>query len=230
MNGNGSNQGPIETREIKPRDPKDPMATATHDGQWYTYEEVQELKRRERETRYWKETREGWEKTEAGQLCLAFYQAFQAYRNYMNENPHAIFTPMGPRVDNFDEHKLFEAGLKVLEEHRREREETLRKNLEKAQRAARCQHIHTNGEQCGAPRVRGKKLCHMHERIEEAKAEALDLGSMEDPDSIQVAIQRLQKAIIDGKLTGKQVGQLAYTIQLAAWNVKRTSFGKEAIG
>jgi hypothetical protein len=58
----------------------------------------------------------------------------------------------------------------------------------------------------------------------------LDLGSMEDPDSIQVAIQRLQKAIIDGKLTGKQVGQLAYTIQLAAWNVKRTSLGKEAIG
>src|ERR1051326_9133180 len=164
MNGNGSNQGPIETREIKPRDPTDPMATATHNGQWYTYEVARELKRREQEARHWKETREGWEKTEAGQLCLAFYQAFLAYKSYMNEHPHAIFTPKGPRVDNFEEHQLFEAGLKVLENVRREREETLRKNLEKAQRAARCQHIHTNGEQCGAPPGRGREAFPMHER------------------------------------------------------------------
>ncbi len=46
---------------------------------------------------------------------------------------------------------------------------------------------------------------------------------MEDPDSIQMGIQKLQAAIIDGKLEGKLVGQLAYTIQLAAWNVMRTS-------
>ena len=223
MNGNGSNQGPIETREIKPRDPTDPMATATHKGQWYTYEEARELERREEEARHWKETREGWEKTEAGQLCRAFYQAFQAYKKYMEEHPFAIYTPKGPRVTAFDEHKLFEAGLKVLEQDRHEREETLRKNLEKAQRAARCRHVHANGDQCGAPRVRGRKLCHMHERMEELKAEKLDLGPMEDPDSIQMGIKKLQSAIIDGKLDSKQVGQLAYTIQLAAWNVMRTS-------
>jgi hypothetical protein len=226
MNGNGVNQEPIETREIKPRDPRDTMATAMHNGQWYTCEEARELKRREIRAFETKDNREKWEKSEAGQLCMAFYQAFQAYRKYMEENPSKIHTPYGSLV-NYDEHKLFEAGLKVMEQDRREREETARKNLEKAQRAARCQHVHTNGDQCGAPRVRGKKLCHMHERIEEAKAEALDLGSMEDPDSIQVAIQRLQKAIIDGKLTGKQVGQLAYTIQLAAWNVTRTSMVQE---
>ena len=113
-----------------------------------------------------------------------------------------------------------------MEQDRSERAEKDRKNLEKAQRAARCQHIHANGEQCGAPKVRGKKLCHMHERMEQTKAERLDLGPMEDPDSIQMGIQKLQAAIIDGKLDAKQIGQLAYTIQLAAWNVMRTSMVK----
>ena len=87
--------------------------------------------------------------------------------------------------------------------------------------------MHANGDQCGAPRVRGRKLCHMHERMEETKAEKLNLGPMEDPDSIQMGIQKLQAAIIDGKLDGKQVGQLAYTIQLAAWNVMRTSMVRD---
>lgn len=233
MSTNGIDQESIETREIKPRNPQDPTATALYKGQFYTREEAAELKRREFEVRYWKETREGWEQTEAGQLCIAFYQAFQAYKNYMEEHPDAIFTPQGPRVDRFDEHKLFEAGLKVLEQDWREKEETARKNLEKAQRAARCQHMHLNGEQCGAPRVRGKKLCHMHERMEESKAESANLvtminaWSMEDPDSIQAAIQGLQRAIVGGKLTTAQVGQLAYTIQLAAWNVTRTSWMQE---
>jgi hypothetical protein len=65
----------------------------------------------------------------------------------------------------------------------------------------------------------------MHDRLEEAKTEmlALDLGPMEDADSIQMGIKKLQRAIIEGKLDHRQVGQLAYTIQLAAWNVTRTS-------
>jgi hypothetical protein len=225
MNGNGVNQGPIETREIEPRDRwRDPLATTEFQNQWYTAEEAAELKRRFniRQAAYRKQIRDNWERSPQGELCLAFYSAFLAYKDYLEQNDRARWTPDGPIVD-YDEHKLFQQALRIAAEHDQERSETLRKNLEKAQRAARCQHIHTNGEQCGAPRVRGRKLCHMHERIAEAKAEALDLGSMEDPDSIQVSIQKLQKAIIDGKLTGKQVGQLAYTIQLAAWNVTRTS-------
>jgi hypothetical protein len=179
-----------------------------------------------------KENREKWEESEAGRLCIQFYEAFRAYEKYIQEHPRAIFKYSGERV-NYDEHKAFEQALKFMDRDRCEREEMARKNLEKAQRAARCQHVHTNGEQCGAPRVRGRKLCHMHERMEEAKAESLSLAaminswSMEAPDSIQAAIQRLQRAIIEGQLTAKQVGQLAYTIQLAAWNVTRTSWMRE---
>src|SRR5262249_33497723 len=123
----------------------------------------------------------------------------------------------------YEEHLLFKEGLSVLDDHRKERDEKLRRNLEKAQRAARCQHEYLSGEQCGAPRMKGKRLCRMHDRLEEAKAVKLDLGTMEDPDSIQLGIKKLQGAIIDGKLDSKQIGHLAYTIQLAAWNVTRTS-------
>ena len=62
----------------------------------------------------------------------------------------------------------------------------------------------------------------MHERLEDRTVK-LDLGPMEDADSIQVGIKKLQGAIIEGTLDPRQVGQLAYTIQLAAWNVGRTS-------
>ncbi len=225
LNGNGVDQVPIGQREIKPRDPNDPLATTTYKGQFYSREEANELIQREAHAKAVEYNRKSWEQSEAGRLCIAFYDAFRAYEKFLQEFPHAFFNHFGKRLD-FKEHLAFEQSLKFMEQDRRERAEKDRRNLEKAQRAARCQHIHANGEQCGAPRVRGKRLCHMHERMEQTKAERLDLGPMEDPDSIQMGIQKLQAVIIDGKLDAKQVGQLAYTIQLAAWNVMRTSMVK----
>lgn len=231
MDGNGVDSGPIETRHIEPRDRwKDPLATTQFQNRWYSAEEAAELKRRFdiHMTAYRKQIRDNWERSPQGQLCLAFYNAFLAYKDYLDKNERGRWTPDGPIV-KYEEHNLFEEALRMAARHNQERAETLRKNLEKAQRAARCRHVHANGEQCGAPRVRGRKLCHMHERMQEMKPEkpGLDLGPMEDPDSIQMGIKKLQAAIIDGKLEGKLVGQLAYTIQLAAWNVMRTSLVKD---
>lgn len=227
MNGNGADQVPIEQREIKPRDPSDPLATDVYKGQFYSREERNELTERDSHAAAVKYDRKSWEKSEGGRLCIAFYDAFRAYEKYLQQFPRAVFNHFGKRRDD-DEHKVFEQALKFMEQDRRERAEKDRKNLEKAQRAARCRHVHANGDNCGAPRVRGRKLCHMHERMQETKAARLDvdLGPMEDPDSIQMGIQKLQAAIIDGKLDAKQIGQLAYTIQLAAWNVMRTSMMK----
>ena len=216
MNENEMNTD-IRTRDIRPRQQGDPKAERNWNNQWYSEEEVAELQRRYRQA-----GKDKWEQTEHGKLCLAFYNAFHAYRKYLEENAFARRTPHGYAVD-YDEHKLFEQGLRMVENLKWERQETLRRNLEKAQKAARCRHVHLNGNQCGAPRVKGKKLCHMHERMEETKSEKIDLGPMEDPDSIQMAIRKLQGAIIEGKLDQRQIGQLAYTIQLAAWNVTRTS-------
>ena len=170
-----------------------------------------------------KKFRQEWEQTGGGQLCLAFYDAFKRYKDYLDSHSGETALPSGPISNKYDEHTVFQKCLSTLESYKREREEMLRRNLEKAQKAARCQHLFLSGEQCRAPRMRKKKLCRMHERMEEAKAVKLDLGPMEDPDSIQVGIRKLQAAIIDGKLDSKQIGHLAYTIQLAAWNVTRTT-------
>jgi hypothetical protein len=156
----------------------------------------------------------------AGQVVSGAVCGFSGLQGVSGEQSACTTDDWGYEVD-FDEHKLFEHGLRAVDEHRHERAEKLRKNLEKAQAAARCQHEHVNGNQCRAPRVKDGKLCHMHQRLEEAKSEKLDLGPMEDPDSIQVGIKKLQGAIIEGTLDARQVGQLAYTIQLAAWNVGR---------
>lgn len=230
MNENEMNQAPIEQREITPRKRwEDPLATTPFEGEWYSAEEVAELERRfeVRQAAYCQELRKNWEESEHGKLCLKFYEAFMAYKRYFETHESAKWVPRGPLVD-YDEHMLFEEGLKMAADHRREQEEKRRRNLEKAQRAARCVHIHMSGERCGSPRVRGRKLCYMHERLEEAKNQTMDLGPMEDPDSIQVGIKKLQGAIIDGKLDARQIGHLAYTIQLAAWNVTRTSMVREA--
>jgi hypothetical protein len=207
----------IQEREIKPREQGDPKATVNWNNRWYAPEEVAELQRR-----YRQKGKTQWEQTTQGKLCVAFYGAFLEYKKFLEQHEYAKRNPHGQTVD-YEEHMLFEAGLRMIESHQREREEALRRNLAKAQQAARCRHTHMNGKQCGAPRVKGKKLCHVHERMEQVKTASLDLGPMEDPDSIQLGIRMLQGAIIEGKLDYRQVGQLAYTIQLAAWNVMRTS-------
>ena len=218
---------------IQPRDRlTDPKATVNVFGNWYAPEEVDEVMRQheERRAEYDRRGKEEWSRTPQGRLCLEFYEKFMEYKKYLEEHPHAWNRPDGPKVD-FVEHQLFEQGLRMVSDYQEERAERDRKNLERAQRAARCEHRHTGGERCGSPRIKGTKLCYMHTRLEEAKAVKLDLGPMEDPDSIQVAIKKLQAAVIDGTLDHKQVAQLAYLIQLAAWNVTRTRVGmRESIG
>jgi hypothetical protein len=172
--------------------------------------------------RYKKYMREHWEKSEHGKLCLAYYEAFHALRTYCEKYGFPSAAPTD-HVTGYDEYQLAEEGLRIGEQLKQKRDEKLRKNLERAQNAARCQHVFLNGDVCSSPRIRGKKLCRMHARLEEAQALKLDLGPMEDPDSIQIGIKKLQAAIIDAKLDAKQIGHLAYTIQLAAWNVMRTT-------
>ena len=220
---NAGNENSIEEKEIQPRDYRDPKAQVNILGFWYAKEEVEQVQRQNarREVEARKKRREKWLETEQGKLCLAFYQAFQEYKKYLEQHLHIPGGAHGAPLD-FEEHKFFEQGLLMMENHQEERAERDRKNLERAQKAARCEHDFVDGERCRAPRMKGKKLCRMHERMEEAKALRLDLGSMEDPDSIQIAIKKLQAAVIDGVLDNKQVAALSYLIQLAAWNVTRT--------
>jgi hypothetical protein len=233
MEENGQNGAEFPNKfngiEIKPREKDDPLAQVRWHGPTGEFlvsrEEAEELTRRShlQADALKKEQKEEWLASAGGQICTKFWNAFREYEDFLQENPEARHMAMGWNDKYYDEHQLFEEGLKVMATYADERAETRRKSLEKAKKSARCQHLHVSGEQCGSPKMRGRKLCYMHERMEEARSATLDLGPMEDPDSIQIAIRKLQSAIIEGKLGPRQVGQLAYTIQLAAWNVTRTT-------
>jgi hypothetical protein len=228
MDANQSQENEVPKKLILPREQGDPKAQVRVDGELYARDEVEDVLRQkkaqqvERIASYQKRMREKWLETEQGKLCLALYQAFLQYKKFLAEHEYARRGPDGAALE-FEEHKLFEQGLRAVEYCRAERVERDRKNLERAHMAARCEHKFTDDARCRAPRMKGKKLCRMHDRMEEAKALKLDLGPMEDPDSIQIAIKKLQAAVIDGVLDHKQVSSLSYLIQLAAWNVTRTS-------
>lgn len=208
----------------------DPEATYNYMGKWYAPYEIEEVKKQYAEM--WAENQnksyEEWCKTPHGMLCLELYAKFQEYKKFLEEHPWAR-DPHGI-LSGFDEHELFAGALKEVSRHEAERAERNRKNLEKAQMAARCEHVFMGGERCGSPRVRGSKLCRMHDRLEEAKTTKLDLGPMEDPESILVAIKRLLSAILEGTVDSKLVGQLTNLIQVAAWNVRAMRRANQAIG
>jgi hypothetical protein len=188
------------------------------DGEmYYSQEEINEYyrKRAEASDAYIQGLRERWLATPQGKLCIEFYRKFQEYKEFLEKHPVAPFDPML----RFPEHQLFEEGLRLVTEWERDRAANDRDKLCRARAAARCEHLHADGRQCGSPRMRGKKLCYKHDRMEEARAVKLDLGLMEDAESIQLAIMKLQRAVIDGLIDDKQSGRLAYLIQLAAWNV-----------
>lgn len=224
-NGNGQS-GENAQSEEKSRRPEpvssDYQGPIYCDAQMWRLEDKDAVIRmREEADRRW---RDDWLNTTSGKLCLEFYQKFQEYKKYLEDHPREWGGQRGKKATDFTEHQLFELGLREIQRQKDEREERDRKNLERAQLAARCEHVHDDGQRCGCPRVKGGKLCYMHQRLEEARALKLDLGPMEDPDSIQVGIKKLQKAVIDETLNDKQVRQLTNLIQIATWNVMRMRF------
>lgn len=190
-------------------------------------EAAKPLEQREREYREKHEAE--WSATEEGRLCREFYKTYCAYRDYLKRHCRRWREGNDQQFD-FTEHQLFQEAVRRMEEYQRERGERDRINLVKAQQAARCEHLFLNGERCGSPKMKGNTLCYMHAKHEEAKAVRLDLGPMEDPDSIQMAIKKLQAAVIDQTLTDKQIAQLTNLLNIGAWNVIRTSGWNREMG
>ena len=93
--------------------------------------------------------KDGWRPSKAS-YAWHFYEAFQAYRKYLEEKSDAV---AGGCHAGFEEHKLFEQGLRMMENYEEERAERERENLARAQKAARCQHRYLDGARCRAPRV-----------------------------------------------------------------------------
>jgi hypothetical protein len=160
--------------------------------------------RDERRARTLKEReRQAWPESRAGQLLKQLGECFEAYRQCVMEDPQ-----LQERALEFDE-----MNQKIFNK--------MKSTIDRANSAPRCQYPKGNGATCRAPRVRGKKFCHMHLMMEEARPEKISLPNLADARGIHGAIAKGAQAVVDGKLDYKQASILGYYLQLALSNVGR---------
>ncbi len=155
--------------------------------------------RKEQERRVWQQSR-------AAELLRLLGETFAAYRDCLAEDP-----------------RLEEKGLE-FDELNQKIFNRMKTNIDRAHQAARCRYEKANGTTCRAPRVRGKKFCHMHLMLEEARPQKISLPSLGDANGIQAAIAKGAQAVVDGKLEQKQASILGYYLQLALSNVGKVDF------
>ncbi len=103
----------------------------------------------------------------------------------------------------------------------------LRDNLEKANRAPRCDYPRSGGRPCRAPKVRGEKYCCMHLAMEATRPTKFSLPALDDANSIQVALNKTAQGLVDGTLDEKVATKLAYVLQVAMSNVGKLDFEPE---
>jgi hypothetical protein len=166
-----------------------------------------------------------WETSEEGKLCLEFYRAYTAYKEYLEENSRdwreGNDTPL-----EFEEHQVYEEMVRTMAEYQRQREEKDKRNLEKAQLAARCTHRRTGGEYCGSPRMRGSKYCYGHERLMAARTQDMELPPLEDANAVVLGLTKGLQAMMKGQMDLKSAGMYFYAMQIVASVMGRVRFGE----
>jgi hypothetical protein len=153
--------------------------------------------------------RQQWPSTRAGQLLKKLGECFEEYKECLQEDPRVQEKAL--------EYDKVNQGIF----------NKMRSTIERANNAPRCRFEKANGMMCRAPRMRGKKYCHMHLMLEEARPEKISLPSLGDANGIQAAIAKGAQAVVDGKLDQKQAGLLGYYLQLALSNVGKVDFEEE---
>jgi hypothetical protein len=147
-----------------------------------------------------------WATTRAGQLLKKLGECFAEYKECLEHDPR-----LQEKALAFDE-----MNQKIFNK--------MRTTMERAHNAPRCRHEKAGGGTCRAPRVRGKKYCHMHEMLEEARPEKISMPNLSDANAIHGAIAKGAQAVVDGKLDYKQASILGYYLQLALSNIKHVNF------
>ncbi len=145
-------------------------------------------------------------RNEAQRLIGALGNAYKGYTEFLAQHPKVHYEV---RADQTQEHKLYEK---------------LRQNLERADGAPRCERVREDGTVCGSPQMRGYRYCYAHERMLQTRSQKLELPAPEDANGIQMAIMRVQKALIDDEISEKKAGLLLYSLQMASSNLKHTTF------
>jgi len=164
-----------------------------------------ERRRREEE----EELKEQWPATEAARLFTQLGETFTACQKLLEQNP------------------AIEAAAKLADGERHDVFTMLRDNLEKANRAPRCEYPRSGGKPCRAPKVRGQKYCNMHLAMEAARPTKFSLPALDDANSIQVGLTKTAQGLVDGTLNEKVATKLAYVLQVAMSNVDKVNFEPE---
>ena len=100
---------------------------------------------------------------------------------------------------------------------------------------ARCEHIKTNGTQCGSPALRGKRFCYFHKRWRDIRIDVndtrarlgrslVDMPVLEDAEAVQVSLMQIMRLILSRQVEPKTAGLLLYALQTASSNLRRTHF------
>jgi hypothetical protein len=93
----------------------------------------------------------------------------------------------------------------------------------------RCQHIKTNGIQCGSPALRRRRFCFFHNRWRATRlslnqpaavSDTIELPVLEDAGSIQMALMQVMRLILARQLDHKTGGLLLYGLQTASANLR----------
>jgi hypothetical protein len=165
--------------------------------------------RRQREQR--ERERQAWPATRPGQLLKKLGDCFAEYRECLAQDPR-----LQEKALEFDE-----VNQKIFNK--------MKTTMEQAHNAPRCRYPKGKGLTCKAPRVRGKKYCHMHLMLEEARPEKIRLPNLGDANGIHGAIAKGAQAVVDGKLDYKQASILGYYLQLAVSNIGRVDFEEQEV-
>ena len=101
-------------------------------------------------------------------------------------------------------------------------------------RIPRCQHLKTNGTQCGSPALRNGEYCYFHRRWRMTSVDLyhsvhhvtsmFELPVLEDADSIQITLGQIMRMIVCRQVDSKSAGLLLYALQIASANLRRTRF------
>ena len=101
-------------------------------------------------------------------------------------------------------------------------------------RIPRCQHLKTNGTQCGSPALRNGEYCYFHRRWRMTSVDLsqsvhhvtpmFDLPVLEDADSIQITLGQIMRMIVCRQVDSKSAGLLLYALQIASANLRLTHF------
>lgn len=101
-----------------------------------------------------------------------------------------------------------------------------------------CCHIKSNGVTCGSVALCGADFCHQHyhflkrrrkltaaprEFPATSSAVHMDLARVEDPRSLQIALNQILQGLVTGRLTNKRGSTILHGLHLASTNLTRMS-------